>query len=183
MKTRTIFPLTVLAASLSLGYIAVKSNVSQKVEALDVTTYIEMNAEAFSNWTESAGEFAPSNATFWGEAYSFNALDTFFRGETGSTSDTSLMLKPWTQSTQYVYFTWGGAPDYQKDESDTPYNYLKIYCGNENEYVDVLYNNTFAENPMMLKYFKIVFIIMINTFCHQQHLHKSAIFLLNHYKK
>ena len=109
--------------------------------------YIKMTASAFSNWDATAGEFATRNATYWNEGYSFHALDTFFRGEIGSSSSTSLMLNKWTQNTQYVYFTWGGARD--------DVNFLKIYYGNNNEYVSTMYNDTCLGNAMMLRTFKI----------------------------
>ncbi len=141
-----------LIHSLKMSEIA---SIYNQYKPSDFVEYIEMNVTAFENYTESAGNFANRYDGYWGENYSFHALDTFFRGETGSSSNTSLILRPWKQATQYVYFTWGGAPDFEKDGQGKPYNYLKFYCGDEDEYVGELYNDTFLGNAMMLRYFEI----------------------------
>ena len=77
MKKQTLIPLTLIAGALAIGY-ASHSRVSQKVVADELTTYIPMSADAFTNWTDAAGSFANRDATFWDQQYSFNALDTFF---------------------------------------------------------------------------------------------------------
>ena len=44
---------------------------------------------------------------------------------------------------------------------------MKFYCGNENEYIGSLYNDTFLGNAMMLRYFKIpndVFASLMNKY-------------------
>ena len=44
---------------------------------------------------------------------------------------------------------------------------MKFYCGNENEYIGSLYNDTFLGNAMMLRYFKIpndVFVSLMNKY-------------------
>ena len=145
MKTRIIFPLTVLAGVLALGYASNKET-TKEAKAISAVTYIEMNEDAFTNWTDEAGEFAPSSATFWNEQYSFNALDGFFRGESIEGWTGSLTLKSWKQHTQYIYFQWGGANNI--DDSVR----LEFHYG---EYSASALNDTFSENPMLSRYFKI----------------------------
>ena len=111
--------------------------------------YIQMESGFFTNWEEGAGSFADKNATFWGENYSFQAMDTFFRGETNEAWTGTLTSRTWKQKTQYVYFTFGGAKNF---EGDGKYVHLKFHFGN---YEEDFYNDTFVENPMTLRYFKI----------------------------
>lgn len=109
------------------------------------TTYIPMSADAFSNWTDDAGEFANTDAVYWG-SNSFQALDTFFRGETREGWEGSLNLKSWKQYTQYIYFTWGGA-----NNIDDAVKLIFHY----GEFTETHLNNTFTDNAMVLRYFKI----------------------------
>ena len=102
----------------------------------------------FTNWTDAAGSFADKYATFWNEGYSFEALDTFFRGETAEGWTGTLTSRSWKQSTQYVYFQLGGAKDY----GDGEHVHLVFHCGDKTY---DFYNNTFVENPMTLRYFKV----------------------------
>ena len=132
-----------------------------KVAKADPITYIEMNSSAFSNWDNNAGTFAAADATYWptydgyaGEDgggqfnYPFQALDTFFRGESNEGWTGTLSLNKWTQYTQYVYFTWGGARDYDVS-ADVK---LVFHFG---EYTYTMFNNTFMDNQMLLRYFRI----------------------------
>ncbi|MCR4910904.1 MAG: hypothetical protein K5925_00005, partial [Bacilli bacterium] len=113
-------------------------------------TYIPMEAAFFTNWTNDAGSFAGTDARFWGENYSFEALDTFFRGESAEGWTGTLTSRTWKQHTQYVYFQLGGARDF--DHGDNGHAHLVFHVGGQN--FD-FYNNTFVENPMTLRYFKI----------------------------
>lgn len=146
MKKVLFIPLTVLAGAMALGY-ASNHKAYQEVKAIpEPVTYIEMKPSAFSDYEEGKGSFANSDATFWGEGYSFNALDTFFRGETAEGWTGELSLVPWRQYTQYIYFQWGGAnPEDNLMQLEFHYGtYTKTIC-----------NPTFVENPMLLTYFKI----------------------------
>ena len=116
-------------------------------------TYIPMRSTFFTDWTDAAGGFAGVGATFWNEGYSFEALGSFFRGESAETWTGTLTSKTWKQSTQYVYFQLGGARDYDVG-GDHPngHAHLVFHYGS---YSADFYNNTFVENPMTLRYFKV----------------------------
>ena len=58
----------------------------------------------------------------------------------------TLELKPWKQYTQFIRFQWGGA------NPENAQMKLEIHYG---EYVSTLTNETFAENPLLMNYFKI----------------------------
>lgn len=146
-----------LAAGLTLGALtAVKLSQNHSSEDLKVAkadgveTYIPMEASFFKDWTDAAGSFAGTDARFWGENYSFEALDTFFRGESAEGWTGTLTSRTWKQSTQYVYFQLGGARDF--DHGDDGHAHLVFHCGN---HTYDFYNNTFVENPMTLRYFKV----------------------------
>ena len=145
MKKPLFIPLTLLVGTLSLGYLS-QHNVYHPLKADSFITYIEMNADAFSDYSEDKGSFAEANATFWDEGYSFNALTSFFRGETKETWTGELSLKPWKQYSQYIRFQWGGA------NPEDALMKLEIHYG---EYTYTMVNDTFAENPMLMNYFKI----------------------------
>ena len=112
-------------------------------------SFLPMRPDFFTNWTYDAGEFAGTDARFWGENYSFEALDTFYRGETKESWTGTLTSKTWKQSTQYVYFQLGGARDYDHANGHA---HLVFHYGS---YSADFYNNTFVENPMTLRYFKV----------------------------
>ena len=82
--------------------VAANVNKERKVSKADPETYISMESSFFTNWTNDAGSFAAKDATFWGDNYSFEALDTFFRGETAEGWTGTLTSRTWKQSTQYV---------------------------------------------------------------------------------
>ena len=145
MKKVLLIPLTSLAVVLALG-IANRYHPYSEVKAEEMTTFIDMNADAFSDYTEEKGSFADANATFWDEGYSFNALGNFFRGESAEGWTGSLSLKPWKQYTQYIRFQWGGANNIDNQIK------LEIHYG---DYSFDMYNDTFAENPLLMNYFKI----------------------------
>ena len=130
-----------------VGVSTSKSAIDAK--ATDYETYIPMEAAFFTDWTDAAGSFAGANATFWGENYHFQNLDTFYRGETGEGWTGTLTSRTWKQHTQYIYFQLGGAKNY--DVTGDPVH-LKIHYGNQ---FDVFYNDTFVENPMILRGYKI----------------------------
>ena len=112
-------------------------------------TYIPMRTSFFTDWTDAAGSIASVDARFWGENYSFEALSPFFRGESAEGWTGTLTSRTWKQSTQYVYFQLGGARDYDHANGHT---HLVFHYGS---YSADFYNNTFVENPMTLRYFKI----------------------------
>ena len=112
-------------------------------------TYIPMRTSFFTDWTNDAGSIASVDARFWGENYSFEALAPFYRGETAEGWTGTLTSRTWKQSTQYVYFQLGGARDYDHANGHT---HLVFHYGS---YTADFYNNTFVENPMTLRYFKV----------------------------
>ena len=111
--------------------------------------YIPMTKAFFTNWTDAAGSIADADARFWGENYSFEALSPFYRGETAEGWTGTLTSITWKQSTQYVYFQLGGARDYDHANGHA---HLVFHYG---PYSADFYNNTFVENPMTLRYFKV----------------------------
>ncbi len=129
-----------------IGTSAKKANESM---AVDYESYIRTDSSFFTNWTDAAGGFGDRNSTFWGENYHFQAVDTFYRGELAEGWTGTLTSRTWKQHTQYIYFQFGGAKNY--DVTGDPVH-LNIYYGN---YVHSFYNDTFVENPMLLRYFKI----------------------------
>ena len=145
MKKALLIPLTILAGGLVIS-LASNLNTSIEVKAEERTYYIPMNADAFIDYEANKGSFADADATFWGENYSFNALDPFFRGETEEGWTGTLSLKPWKQFTQYIRFQWGGAKNIENQIG------LEFHYG---DYSKTVYNDTFVENPMMMDYFKI----------------------------
>ena len=157
----------ILTLGLALGVfaggmtaIANSKNGMKVAKATDPVTYIEMSDAAFTAAVGEAGTFAAKDATYWptyagyhgedGDSfnYPFQALDTFFRGESNEGWTGTLTLKSWTQYSQYVYFTWGGARDYDVS-GDVK---LVFHYG---EYSYTMFNNTFMDNQMLLRYFKI----------------------------
>ena len=159
MRKKFFIPLIVAAGVLVVGTAPTLSDY-KKVEADTLTTYIEMNKDAFTvpSDAEAAGVFEPSTATYWptyagyhdedGDSfnYSFFALDTFFCGERREGQTIDLTLNSWIQKTQYIYFTWGGA---KNDGEDVR---LVFHYG---EYSSQMLNDTSMGNPMLLRYFKI----------------------------
>ena len=145
MKKVLFIPLTVLVSSLVVSYVS-SNKTYQSLKADEMVTHIEMNADAFVDYAEEKGSFANADATFWGENYSFNALEPFFRGETAEGWTGSLTLKSWKQYTQFIRFQWGGAKNVEDQIK------LEIHYG---EYSYSMFNDTFTENPMMMDYFKI----------------------------
>ena len=117
--------------------------------AAGMDTYIPMRTSFFTDWTDAAGSIASVDARFWDENYSFEALAPFYRGETGEGWTGTLTSRTWKQSTQYVYFQLGGARDYDHPNGHA---HLVFHYGS---YTADFYNNTFVENPMTLRYFKV----------------------------
>ena len=122
------------------------------VKADDLETYIPMESAFFTDWDADAGSFAGTDARFWGENYSFEALDTFFRGETAEGWRGTLTSRKWNQSSQYIYFQLGGMKDYMEGEETGDPVFIRFHCGT---YTFDFYNNTFVENPMVLRCFKV----------------------------
>ena len=147
MKKQNLLPLFGLTALLAIGYTVSNKTSLKQVKAIELTTYIPMEASSFTDYTDEKGDFANADATFWDENHHFNALDTFFRGETKEGWTGSLSLKTWIQTTQYVYFTWGGANNGVENKP-----VLEFHCEDK---VYEMENDTFSGNPMLLRYFKI----------------------------
>ncbi|MCI7058578.1 MAG: hypothetical protein MR979_05870, partial [Mollicutes bacterium] len=145
MNLLSFLSLSAISSLMILGATNPKAQVKATAMYED---YIPMESSFFTNWKEEAGSFADKNATFWNEHYSFQAMDTFFRGETNEAWTGTLTSKTWKQKTQYVYFTFGGAKNYGEGE----HVHLKFHFGNYEQDFD---NDTFVENPMTLRYFKI----------------------------
>lgn len=146
----------ILVVGLALGLVsggtalAIQHGKEMKVAKADeLETYIPMESTFFTNWTDDAGAFKNVGATFWGENYSFEALDTFYSGESKEGWTGTLTSKTWKQSTQYIYFQLGAAKDYGGEGDHV---HLKFHYGT---YEYDFYNNTFVENPMVLRSFKI----------------------------
>ena len=148
---KKLLSLLTLGAALAIGGVGASLHVeADEVKATEYESYIPMEAAFFTNWTNDAGAFAGTDARFWGENYSFEALDTFFRGEAAEGWTGTLTSRTWKQNTQYVYFQLGGARDY--DHPNDAHAHLTFHYGS---YSADFYNNTFVENPMTLRYFKI----------------------------
>lgn len=145
-KAIKLLGLSLVCGALALGFASKQK--AKEVKA-DYEWYIPMESAFFTNWTDAAGSFGDSNSTFWGENYSFQALDSFYRGESAESWKGTLVSRTWKQHTQYIYFQIGGAKNY--DVTGDPVH-INIYYGN---HVYNFYNNTFVENPMLLRYFKI----------------------------
>ena len=136
-------------ASLALN----KAQEMKTAKATDPETYIEMEEEFFTNWNASWGNFRDAGATFWApDNYSFEALDRFYCGEGSGTNTGTLTSRQWDQGTQYVYFQLGAAKNFGHDPEDNKYVHLTFHYGS---YSRDFYNDTFVENPMTLRYFKI----------------------------
>ena len=146
-KLAKLLTLTAACGALVLGTASMKH--SKETNAQDYEYYIHMDAGFFTNWTDAAGRFEDVGATFWDENYSFEALGAFYRGEAAEGWQGTLTSRTWRQYTPYIYFQFGGAKDY--DVTGDPVH-LNIYYGNHQTSV---YNNTFVENPMVLRYFQI----------------------------
>ena len=145
-KAIKLLGLSLVCGALTLGFASKQK--AKEVKA-DYEWYIPMESAFFTNWSDAAGSFGDSNSTFWGDNYSFQALDSFYRGESAESWKGTLVSRTWKQHTQYIYFQIGGAKNY--DVTGDPVH-INIYYGN---HVYNLYNNTFVENPMLLRYFKI----------------------------
>ena len=157
----------ILTFGLSLGLLGgVLVGVSAHKKAAEATatdpeTYIPMDLSFFGLTEQTQGDlhgkFRASDATYWNEGHSFNALDTFFdgcndgfEGWTGEFSSRS-----WQQSTRYVYFTWGCAQDLNTgNANDEGQVKLRFHYGNNGDYAD-MFNNTFYGVGMMLRYFEV----------------------------
>ena len=114
----------------------------------DYESYIRVDASFFTNWTDDAGIIGDRNTLFW-NANSFQAMDTFYQGENKETWTGTLNSRPWKQHTQYIYFQLGGANNHV-DYGDAAH--LNIHYGS---YQSSFYNDTFVENPMLMRAFKI----------------------------
>ena len=145
-KLTKLLALAIASGDLVLGLAGKQAKESK---ADDYESYIKVDAGLFTNWTDDAGSFGDQNSTFWGENYSFQAVDTFYRGESKEGWTGTLTTRSWKQKEQYIYFQFGGARNY--DVTGDPVH-LNIHYGN---YQYSFYNDTFRENRMLMRYFKI----------------------------
>ena len=142
--------LSLLALTLTSGALVVagvSKNKTKEVKA-DYESKITVNEGFFTNWDASAGYIGDQNSTFWDEHYHFQAVDTFFCGESNEAWHGTLTSRKWTQHTQYIYFQFGAANN--NEELDPVH--LNIHYG---PYQYPFYNDTFVGNPMLLRSFKI----------------------------
>ena len=145
-KLTKLLTLAIASGGLVLGLAGKQAKESK---ADDYESYIKVDAGLFTNWTDDAGSFGDQNSTFWGENYSFQAVDTFYRGESKESWTGTLTTRSWKQKEQYIYFQFGGARNF--DVTGDPVH-LNIHYGN---YQYSFYNDTFRENRMLMRYFKI----------------------------
>lgn len=172
------FPLASIASALLLGLLVnhagnkasvtvaetqtpVILTVNQSSLPEGTKTFIPMEAESFNNYSENLGTFADENATFWDDGYTFSQRGVFFRGETneGNTA-VDLQVKPWTQYTQYVHFTWGGANNNRGGDPGEvklifAINGKNIETGEDINSTQDVWNDTFIGNTMLYRYYKI----------------------------
>ena len=139
--------LALALTSVALVVAGVSKNKAKEVKA-DYESKITVNEGFFTNWDASAGYFGDQNSTFWDEHYHFQAVDTFFCGESNEAWHGTLTSRKWTQHTLYIYFQFGAANN--NEELDPVH--LNIHYG---PYQYPFYNDTFVGNPMLLRSFKI----------------------------
>lgn len=145
MRKKLFIPLLLAAGVLSIGSISALSTYERVGADPEPETAIEMNSSFFTNWTDDAGVFDGAGATFWDAYHFFNSLGSFYRGESKGDWKGTLTSRTWKQTTQYVYFTWSAANN--TDDCTLTFRYGGLSS--------VMKNDTFVENPMMLRYFKI----------------------------
>lgn len=141
-KVFSILSLVAVSGALVVG--SVINNNYESVLA-EEETEITMDSSFFTNWTDDAGTFDGAGATFWDAYHFFNSLGSFYRGESKGDWKGTLTSRTWKQKTQYVYFTWSAANN--TDDCTLTFHYGGLSS--------VMKNDTFVENPMMLRYFKI----------------------------
>ena len=149
MRRKFLIPLALAVGVLTLGHLTGIKNY-QRVSAdpdPELESAIEINSAFFTNWGDytDPGTFGDKDAKFWDDWHFFNSLGSFFRGESNQGWTGTLTSRTWKQTTQYVYFTWSAA-------NNTEDCKLIFHYG---EHEVSMKNDTFVENPMMLRYFKI----------------------------
>lgn len=93
------------------------------------------------------------NATYWGGSY--GALDSFYDNlDDGAVTSTKTIA--WNQYTQYFLFQWGAANDSTDVEIRVYYTTLDdVAISIGDQAYEVIKNNTFCGNTMVLRYHKI----------------------------
>ena len=119
----------------------------------------------FSNWSSvetdcatAPGNFRNSDATYWVEANSFNALDSFFDGCNDGKEGLKYTLrsKKWSQSTRYIYFQWGCARDSITEGNEVEKLVFHFYSSAGVEYTThEIFNNTFSGVTLVLRNYSI----------------------------
>ena len=146
-KIVSLLGLSLATGALVLG--GVSKHQAEETKATDYESYIKVDSGFFTDWTDNAGSIGDQNSTFWDENYHFQAVDSFYRGESKEGWTGTLTSRKWKQHTQYIYFQFGGAQN--TDITGDPVH-LNIHYGS---YQYPFYNDTFVENPMLMRYFKI----------------------------
>ena len=131
---------------------------------VDESFFVKHKALDAENWSEgfdaNAGYIIDNaNQTYWNEGYSYQAMGKFFDGcswgEGGREGWTGRLLsQSWTQSTQYIYFTWGCANDSNRGSGAAVKLIMHVQHGEDTFAWDV-YNDTFSGIAMVYRYFEI----------------------------
>lgn len=157
----------IISLSVALGLLGgavAGASVLREKKVAKAETDITVNADFLcyhkaidaENWTagfdNDSGTFDDENATFWpgNEAYPFNSMGAFFRGESRETWQGILKSRDWSQTTPYGYFTWSA-----QNNSENVYITFFYDNGAGHSGSLKLKNNAFVENTMMLWYFRI----------------------------
>ncbi len=118
-------------------------------------TFIPMEPASFTNYVLEHGSFHDVNATFWDEGFTFSQRGDFFRGETHEwNTEVRLNTITWTQHTQYIHFQWGGALNNRGDGKNVKLIF-HVKTGEETWFTQDVWNDTFTENQMTYRYYKI----------------------------
>lgn len=170
-KLLSVLSLTALGGALVLGATA-KNGIAREVKATDYETAIEMSSSFFANWSavETAlghvpGYFKGTDATYWNEDNSYNALGTFFDGCNNADTKKStgehegdiytLSSRRWRQdhTRPNIYFQWGGARDVKTDDVYLERLVFNFYATENGALVTSrdMVNDTFSSLTMVLR--------------------------------
>lgn len=159
---KKILPLVGLA-TLAVGAVVGVSSIkpqTKEAKADEYESYITMESTFFTNWTNDAGMFKDAGASY--HAGSYNAFGNFFDGCNGAGGTAeyegwkgTLTSRKWKQHTEYIYYEWGCAKDY--DVSADVKLVFKVYTSESdaNPASYEVFNNTFSGCTMVLRNFKV----------------------------
>ena len=145
--------LSLIAMAGTVAAAGFTSHRSVEVNADELEHSIEISDSSFfvDGWANNPGTFGNADSVFWGENRYFNSMGSFFRGESNENWDGVLTSRTWKQKEQYVYFTWSA-----QNNSDYVYlEFMQKVAEGDDVSLGILKNDTFVENPMMLRYFKL----------------------------